>query len=356
MCWLVVKDRGLDIPEEYIDEANKKNSDGYGVSWYEGDKVNTLKTFELQEFKWLLEQLTDYPAIVHLRNSTAGTVTYGNIHPFNLDGGVMYHNGTIFRLRDNKSDKSDTQIFADMLNSCSYKKVEDIMPLIEHTIGNTINRLAFMEDDGDITIVNQQLGIEEDGIWYSNDYHVAPKPYVSYYDRWKEKYKEEEEDEILIYDYEEEEATYSDEDIDKALKEECTVEYEGETMIKVFTYGTLKRGYGNHHLVVDSPYLGTAASLYKWGMTGRNKFFPYLLEPNNSGYNIKGELYLANEDTMRRLDMLEGYPTHYCYDIIDVIDEDGEQHEALVYVKTNKGITHKSEYIESWPNYGLQSA
>lgn len=77
----------------------------------------------------------------------------------------------------------------------------------------------------------------------------------------------------------------------------------------VFVYGTLKRTYGNNRLLKDSKFLGTAVtcedafSMYTGG-------FPYVL-PEGS-FHVKGELYeVEDEETLRNLDHLEGYPTHY---------------------------------------------
>ena len=58
-----------------------------------------------------------------------------------------------------------------MLFSCEYDKVADIEPLIRPYIDDKINRLVFFEDTGEITIMNKDLGMMEDGVWYSNDYH-----------------------------------------------------------------------------------------------------------------------------------------------------------------------------------------
>jgi gamma-glutamylcyclotransferase (GGCT)/AIG2-like uncharacterized protein YtfP len=64
-------------------------------------------------------------------------------------------------------------------------------------------------------------------------------------------------------------------------------------MHKVFVYGSLKKGFGNHSLLTDSHYLG-----------------PYPGVVSGEGI-IHGELYEVDDTTFSRLDRLEGYPSFY---------------------------------------------
>lgn len=78
---------------------------------------------------------------------------------------------------------------------------------------------------------------------------------------------------------------------------------------RVFVYGTLKTGHGNHHLLEDSVFVGKRAH-----------FLPFILKdlgpfpiavPSQSNHTIQGEEYIVDEQTLQRLDRLEGYPDFY---------------------------------------------
>ncbi len=106
-------------------------------------------------------------------------------------------------------------------------------------------------------------------------------------------------------------------------------------MHKVFVYGTLKRGYGNHRLLEGSLFLGEA--LTKGEFTLYDGGFPYLKE--NGFSQIKGELYQVDDETFERLDHLEGYPSHYNrVETTVTLDKGGyeELHFPWVYVASER--------------------
>lgn len=74
--------------------------------------------------------------------------------------------------------------------------------------------------------------------------------------------------------------------------------------MRVFVYGTLKRGFHNHGLLETSEYIGEDAikgTLIDFGLPG--------LIPG-SGI-VKGEVYDVNVETLTLLDRLEGHPNFY---------------------------------------------
>lgn len=76
--------------------------------------------------------------------------------------------------------------------------------------------------------------------------------------------------------------------------------------LRVFVYGTLKRGHYNHRLLEESEFLGKSVikgTMYNLGS------FPALSLHGNT--DIRGEVFAVDEPTMKRLDRLEGYPDFY---------------------------------------------
>lgn len=76
----------------------------------------------------------------------------------------------------------------------------------------------------------------------------------------------------------------------------------------VFVYGSLKRGFHNHHLLETSELLGEATSCDRFVMWGAG--FPFLASKSR-GHRVAGELYLVDLETLQCLDHLEGHPRFY---------------------------------------------
>lgn len=54
--------------------------------------------------------------------------------------------------------------------------------------------------------------------------------------------------------------------------------------------------------------------------------------PDADGGEVKGELLTVTEDTLARMDELEGYPRLYCRETVQTMLGDGSVESALVYV------------------------
>jgi gamma-glutamylcyclotransferase (GGCT)/AIG2-like uncharacterized protein YtfP len=115
-----------------------------------------------------------------------------------------------------------------------------------------------------------------------------------------------------------------------------------ETGHVVFVYGTLKRGRGNSHLLEHSVFLGVAVTVGSFAMFGGHGF-PRMVRTEEArtaaarGYlkefarPVAGELYRVNEDTLDQLDWLEGVPTHYTRQRIEVATTGDRVRDAWAY-------------------------
>lgn len=175
MCQIIYKPAGKKFNWEYMNKAQKHNKDGYGVMWYEDGVAKSYTTMSFKTFKKVLSAIEGMTCVAHLRYSTVGKTTIDNCHPFEIPTGYMMHNGTIFSLKGSYASAeaaSDSYKLSELLMNCDYEKVSDLKPLIQHIIGSSINRLVFLEDSGEVTIFNENLGVWDNGVWYSNDYHL----------------------------------------------------------------------------------------------------------------------------------------------------------------------------------------
>ena len=75
-----------------------------------------------------------------------------------------------------------------------------------------------------------------------------------------------------------------------------------------YVYGTLKKGYGNHHILANSTFLGTEILTFKGRMYDVG--FPVLMKSREK-ISVEGELYNVDTATFRRLDRLESEGTMY---------------------------------------------
>jgi gamma-glutamylcyclotransferase (GGCT)/AIG2-like uncharacterized protein YtfP len=114
--------------------------------------------------------------------------------------------------------------------------------------------------------------------------------------------------------------------------------------VKVFVYGTLKRGYHNHRILGDSKFLSEATTkpLYKLYDCGS---YPCITFDEKDGRAIKGELFeVSSSDILMNLDWLEAVPDLYRRDKIQLADDT----EAIGYI-FNRSTAKFKDCGTEWP-------
>ena len=101
----------------------------------------------------------------------------------------------------------------------------------------------------------------------------------------------------------------------------------------LFTYGTLKRGFSNNHLLNQAEFLGAAKTLEKYSLWVSG--IPYVFK-GESVACIHGELYRVDELTLKIIDRLEGHPEWYRREEVKVVTEKGETVTAWMYFYPEK--------------------
>lgn len=82
--------------------------------------------------------------------------------------------------------------------------------------------------------------------------------------------------------------------------------------IRVFVYGTLKQGHGNHRLLAQSKFLGRCVVKDKHRLVSLGGFPGLVATPGDDEERpVSGEVYQVNEETLLSLDFLEGHPRFY---------------------------------------------
>lgn len=111
---------------------------------------------------------------------------------------------------------------------------------------------------------------------------------------------------------------------------------------KVFVYGTLKRGFPNHHYMTGAEFVCEARTVEAYPLVvGGQWFTPYLMPERGTGHTVKGELWNVPEAMMPALDALESthLPNGYRRHRIAVLPEAaGEPVEAWTYFRERRHI------------------
>lgn len=93
--------------------------------------------------------------------------------------------------------------------------------------------------------------------------------------------------------------------------------------MKIFVYGTLKRGFYNHHFLKDAVLLGqdcTLGSTYdlKEFKSDEHPSYRYPAMLENGSHRIAGEVYEVSAATLDQLDILEEIDISYIRKNIDL--------------------------------------
>lgn len=100
-------------------------------------------------------------------------------------------------------------------------------------------------------------------------------------------------------------------------------------LVKIFVYGTLRKGYGLHsQCLTNSKFLGDAETVEKYAMYVNA--IPYVIKDDKVS-TIKGEVYLVDPYTLEAIDRIEGHPNWYRREKIKVKYNTGKTDKAWLY-------------------------
>lgn len=165
----------------------ERNDDGGGVMFpsVHGEGVEIHKDMDKARFLDLVTNIHEnvnksVPMVIHFRVGTCGEHSEYNVHPFPIfkdeSGKVKLayvHNGQLFQV-DRNSRESDSHRFAIAMEDMpkDFHKNEVILGLLQAFAKG--DKMVFLDDDGEVVIVNEKAGYWDEGIWYS---HGGYKPF-----------------------------------------------------------------------------------------------------------------------------------------------------------------------------------
>lgn len=179
MCLIISKPSNVRLSRKTLRTCFLNNPHGAGYCFSYRGTLIVKKGFDTFRKFWkaynsdMGNQAKKSNVLIHFRISTSGLLDENNCHPHMVNDDLcMVHNGILTCVTvPNASEISDTIIFIDEVIQ---KMPEDFLEhdMFVDMLGKYIgdyNKLAFMNNFGDVTIVNDYLGLEDLGCWFSND-------------------------------------------------------------------------------------------------------------------------------------------------------------------------------------------
>ena len=123
---------------------------------------------------------------------------------------------------------------------------------------------------------------------------------------------------------------------------------------KVFVYGTLRKGYHNHHyLDGESDFIGKAKSVEKYSMTAEERYMrgyrkraiPFVSKKPE--IEITGEIFEVSKYTLKLLDALESHPRWYKREEVEFVIIEDENHVDLG-LEDRMDIEKKPKRVVAW--------
>jgi gamma-glutamylaminecyclotransferase len=123
---------------------------------------------------------------------------------------------------------------------------------------------------------------------------------------------------------------------------------------RIFVFGTLKRGYANHHEGLGGrTFLGAYRTACPYPLIIEGRWFtPMMMPEPGIGHVVTGELYEVDDETLATLDRIETAHFGYSRQSIEIVScADGSVATAWVYFKDREFISevhsgYLSEYTD----------
>ncbi len=159
-----------------LESLYEHNSDGLGIMYATSKGLKVIKKLPktVAEARSLISAMPsdDRQLAMHWRMRTHGHIDLSNCHPYEVSATTqLMHNGVLHTGNGKDTSRSDTYHFIqDYLRTIPDDTLhnEQFQLILGDMIGN--NRFAIMSEDGRLSVVNKQQGIEFEGVWFSNTY------------------------------------------------------------------------------------------------------------------------------------------------------------------------------------------
>jgi len=364
-----------------------RGTDSYGaVFWYGNKGYKAIKELKKEKFLQKFDKIakSNYKfVIVHHRWASIGNVNLKLAHPITKKDVAIIHNGTkksLYELYKNKL-QSDTEVIAYLASVLGFKNqvFRELMDGTGVIFGFDKERVFFHHDNKRSLFLNETGDLISSEPILKGNWQLIQGQYNFGFKTWEYFVKKLKfaKNKVMINNGEYLFPEYCHECGAQHLhteEEECVVckalgrakkyspyyygynfnnNFDNKGVDLVFVYGTLKRNFGNHYIMKEAGgkfkrNAMTLDNLYIMGGGG----IPYVNKSNKDAGKIKGELYKVKN--FAPLDELEGHPTFYKRELVEVVKENGEIIKAWMYIYTGKiepRLDWKKGGCYEFPNY-----
>jgi gamma-glutamylaminecyclotransferase len=113
----------------------------------------------------------------------------------------------------------------------------------------------------------------------------------------------------------------------------------------LFVYGTLKRGFANHHLMAGQQFVGDAFTRPRYRVLDLGPH-PGLIVDELHGLSVRGELWAVNDTGLAALDAFEEVPGPFIRALVE-IEGCGEEVYAYFW---NRAVPEETKSGCEWPD------
>ena len=179
MCIAIYKPKESEITKNTLKTCWESNPHGAGLMYAINGKVKIAK--ELKSFKRFLRQFREHEKagadmVIHFRIMTHGKLDFRNTHPHRVNKDTwLVHNGIISEHCYKNASLSDTVKFCKMIAGLpqDFMKNRATLNLISGYIDT--DKMILLNRQGKIQIINEDLGVWDGGVWYSNQSYETVK-------------------------------------------------------------------------------------------------------------------------------------------------------------------------------------
>lgn len=176
MCVIIIKQKGMRIPEDVAKTSSQINPHGLGIVWLDTFEVTYHNSSEYKKLN------THRPFIAHFRYATIGAINRENTHPFvcgKNKNELLMMNGTIRELGNDKM--CDSKVLAIQLgDKPRHTWKEELEAYDSRFVTINVHSKTFQ-------IYNKYLWVQRDGVWYSKG-NVLEEHYIAVYGTLKRNY------------------------------------------------------------------------------------------------------------------------------------------------------------------------
>lgn len=182
MCVLVIIKKGSKIGDKELWNCIKNNPHGVGVGYYVNKQqvickmgessLNNMFNFAKKQLEEAYKKATS-DIMFHARIATGSIHNEANCHPFKLNDECMLGHNGILKLLPSFKKISDTRLLCLLLKKGFLTKNE------LYDIVGYYNKVAFLYPQKTV-ILNEEQGIWENKIWYSNLSYLSYENMFSY--------------------------------------------------------------------------------------------------------------------------------------------------------------------------------